>query len=176
MKPARLLLVFVAIGVLPISRVLAAAGFYVVDTADAYQRSTALRDLLPQVNERLAKLQKEFTAQSVGLKRDISNTEMTPMPLELVRSRKASALLKLRELEAKTAIQEHAIGAANERAIAQVDAVVAQIRTELAKEYGATAVLPAQDVLYFKRGAAFDLTDELYKRLNQRLPHVALAP
>ncbi|MCU0756213.1 MAG: hypothetical protein MUE46_13980 [Xanthomonadales bacterium] len=147
-----------------------------VDLREAYERSTALRQLLTEVDQALTEVAEQHESKTAPLREELTALRTSRMHEDEKRKRRASLLLALSEAEEAAQQQAQVIGAANEQAVAKVDATIAQIEEALKAEHGARAVLRAQEVLWFRSGAPFDVTEALYERLNRQLPKITLQP
>ncbi len=145
-----------------------------VDLREAYERSTALRQLLVEVDQALTEVAERHETTTAPLREELTALRQSRMHEDEKRKRRASLLLALSEADDAAQQQSQLIGAANEKAVARVDAAIAEIEETLKAEHGARAVLRAQEVLWFRSGAAFDVTEALYTRLNQQLPTISL--
>lgn len=145
-----------------------------VDLSDAYQQSTALADLIVQVDAQVASLRGAFEKQRQPLLDELEALKTTKMHADAQLARKRELLLALAELEATSAKQQQVLGKANAQATARVDREIEAVEAELKAEYGLVAIFRTQDLLYQRAGNGLDLGAELYRRLNQRLPKVDL--
>lgn len=145
-----------------------------IDLADAYSESQALQSLIAQVDARMQSIRVAFEEKRAPLLADLEALKTSKMSEEALRDRKRQLLLQLAELENQAAKEQLAVGKANEQATAQVDAEVVKLENELKLEHGLLAIFRTQDLLYQREGNALDLSAELYKRLNQRLPKIEL--
>ena len=148
-----------------------AANILISDTRDAFDQVQALKAVLLEVDQRIQAIQKKY------------ETDVAPLSAELEKlraaagenqQRKAQILLQIAQLQKQTALRQQAVGKANEKAFAQIDAMVSTIELELKTERRADAVLRAQDTLYFNAACPCNITQEIYQRLNKRLPKVVL--
>jgi hypothetical protein len=146
-----------------------------VDLREAYERASALQQLLTEVDRELTRVAEAHEARIAPLREELEALKTSRMHEDEKRKRRASLLLALSEAEEATQQQAQAVGAANERAVAAVDAAIAEIEEALKAEHGARAVLRAQDVLWYRVGAPFDVTNAVYERLNRQLPKVELS-
>ena len=144
------------------------------DTRDAFTRVNALKTLLAEVDTRIQAIQKTYEQQVAPLSAELEQLRK-PGQTGQNQQRKAQLLLQIAALQKNASVQQQAIGAANEKALAQIDVAVGAIEAELQKERGVDAVLRVQDTLYFNKGCTCNITEEIYKRLNARLPKLALA-
>lgn len=145
-----------------------------VDLADAYEQSTALKGLIGQVDGRMQSIRSAFEAKRDPILADIEALKTTKMHVDAQRERKRELLLKLAELEELAAREQQAVGKANEQATGKVEAEVEKLETELKQEYKLVAIFRTQDLLYQPENSPLDLSAELYKRLNTRLPQIEL--
>jgi len=144
------------------------------DTRDAFTRVSALKSLLAEVDSRIQAIQKSYELQVAPLSTELEQLRK-PGQTGQNQQRKAALLLKIAALQKDASVQQQAVGAANEKALAQIDIAVVAIEAELKKERAADAVLRVQDTLYFNAACACNITEEIYKRLNARLPRLALS-
>ena len=151
----------------------ASKNILISDTRDAFERVNALKSLLVDVDSRIQAIQKSYELEVAPLTAELEQLRK-PGQTGQNQQRKAALLLKIAALQKQASVQQQAIGAANEKALAQIDAAVIAIEAELKKERAADAVLRVQDTLYFNANCACNITEEIYKRLNARLPTLAL--
>ncbi len=148
--------------------------FLISDTRDAFTRVNALKSLLAEVDSRIQAIQKSYELQVAPLSAELEQLRK-PGQIGQNQQRKADLLLKIAALQKDASVQQQAVGAANEKALAQIDTAVIAIEAELKKERAADAVLRVQDTLYFNAKCACNITEEIYSRLNVRLPKLALS-
>lgn len=144
------------------------------DTRDAFERVGALKSLLLEVDTRIQTIQKAYEQAVAPLTSELEQLRK-PGQTGQNQQRKATLLLQIAALQKQASVQQQAVGAANEKALAQIDIAVIAIEAELKKERGADAVLRVQDTLYFNANCACNITEEIYQRLNARLPKLALS-
>jgi hypothetical protein len=144
------------------------------DTRDAFERVSALKSLLLEVDTRIQAIQRSYEQAVAPLTAELEQLR-APGQTGQNQQRKASLLLQIAALQKQASVQQQAVGAANEKALAQIDIAVIAIEAELKKERAADAVLRVQDTLYFNANCACNITEEIYKRLNVRLPKLALS-
>jgi len=145
--------------------------YLVVDLGDAYTYSTALAGLLAQVDSELKLMADQRRPELVKLRAQIADLKKQPgdtREQQLDRARRIDAI------DAAAERDEELLAVANQSAIAQVNEQIAKIKTELAAEVGAREVLDIQDTLYVREACPCDYTQQLYARLNERLPRVAI--
>lgn len=151
-----------------------AAGIAYIDLADAYESASALKQLIPQLDAAMAAIRTEFEQKRQPLIDEIEALKTSRMHEDARRDIKRQLLLKLAALEQDIAARQQKIAKANEQATTQVDAEIIKIEAELRAEYGLRALLRTQDLLYFDPASPLNLSAELYRRLNARLPSVEL--
>ncbi len=144
------------------------------DTRDAFERVSALKSLLLEVDTRIQTIQKAYEQEVAPLTAELEQLRK-PGQTGQNQQRKASLLLQIAALQKQASVQQQAVGAANEKALAQIDIAVLAIEAELKKERAADAVLRVQETLYFNASCACNITEEIYQRLNARLPKLVLS-
>ena len=144
------------------------------DTRDAFERVGALKALLVEVDSQIQAIQKAYELEAAPLKLELEQLRK-PGQTGQNQPRKATLLLQIAALQKRASAQQQEIGVANENALAQIDRAVIAIEAELKKERAADAVLRVQDTLYFNAKCPCNITEEIYKRLNARLPKLALS-
>lgn len=143
----------------------------VVDLGDAYTRSTALAGLLADVDRELKNLSNRHRPELLALRREIAQLKKQGGD---TRDRQLAAARRIEAIDAAAEQEEERLALANQAAIAKVNAQIAAIKRELAAEAGAKTVLDIQETLYLRAGCSCDYTEQLYQRLNARMPHVAM--
>lgn len=149
----------------------AAPAVLVVDLSDAYSRSTALAGLLADVDKELKRLADTLRPKRQQLQQTLRELKQQGAS---TRDEQLKVARQIAELDASSEAAEDHLADANQRAIAEVDAAIANVKTELRQSLGARAVLDIQETLYVRPDCACDVTDQLYARLNKRLPAVQL--
>ena len=158
----------------PVLKTLVLKNILISDTRDAFTRVNALKSLLAEVDTRIQAIQKSYELQAAPLSAELEQLRK-PGQTGQNQQRKAALLLKIAALQKNASVQQQAVGAANEKALAQIDIAIAAIEAELKKERAADAVLRVQDTLYFNVKCTCNITEEIYKRLNARLPKMTLS-
>lgn len=149
----------------------AATRVLVVDLGEAYTRSTALAGLLADVDKALQKLTATHRPE-----RDALRSQLRELKAQGPATRDAQLVIarKLSDLEAAAELAEDQLANANQTAIAEVDAAIAEVKSALRTATGASAILDIQETLYVRPDCRCDATEELYAQLNARLPKVTL--
>jgi hypothetical protein len=148
------------------------------DLRDAVTRLQAMKTLFAEVDQKIKRVHEQHAAnikplqQQLELLRNKPSTDQAKAQAD--RQQKASLLLKIAQFNSNAASEQQKIGAANELAIRKIDAVVAVVERELQAERRAATILRAQDALYFDAQCVCNVTEEIYKRVNARLPKVSL--
>jgi Skp family chaperone for outer membrane proteins len=148
-----------------------AADVLISDTRDAYERVFAMKGLLAQVNQRIQSIQSDYEKAVAPLATELQTLRQTAGQHQ---KRKAALLIQIAQLQKRAAADQQIVGSANEKALAQIEAAITRIEAELKSERAASAVLRAQDALYFNAACACNITEEIYRRLNARLPSITL--
>ena len=143
----------------------------VVDLSDAYTRSTALAGLLADVDKELKRLADTLRPKRQQLQRELRELKSQG---PATRDQQLKLARQIAELDASSESAEDHLADANQRAIAEVDAAIAEVKSQLKQSLGARAVLDIQETLYVRPNCRCDVTDQLYARLNEKLPSVQL--
>lgn len=143
----------------------------VVDLSEAYARSSALAQLLRDVDGELQAITARHRPALLALR-----AELRVLKEQGDQTREAQLRLarRINEIESAAQADEERLAAANQAAIAQVDAAIAAVKATLGAERGARAVLDIQEVQYVRPDCECLATARLYELLNARLPSVAL--
>lgn len=149
----------------------AAPPVLVVDLSDAYTRSTALAGLLADVDKELKRLADTLRPKRQQLQQSLRELKAQGAS---TRDEQLKIARQIAELDAASEAAEDHLADANQRAIAEVDAAIAEVKTQLKQSLGARAVLDIQETLYLRPNCPCDVTDQLYARLNEKLPAVQL--
>lgn len=166
---------FIALLALSGAGILRAEPVAFVNLADAYEQSTALKGLIPQLDAAMADVRAQFDSARAPLASALEELKSAEIDEDTRLKRKRDLLLKLQSLEQRSAKRQQAIAKANEQSTALVEAEILKIREELKQELGLNAVFPTQDLLYMPAGnSPLELSAELYRRLNARLPRLQL--
>jgi Skp family chaperone for outer membrane proteins len=146
----------------------------IVDSRDAYERVAALKALFAEVDVKIRAVRGRYESAAQPLQKSLEALKNSGLKPEDTRKQKAQLLLKLADLQKLASVEQQQIGRANEKALAQFDQQMLAIALELQTERGAKAVLQAQDLLYYRADCPCNVTEEIYKRINARLPKLVL--
>ena len=144
------------------------------DTRDAYEQITAMKSLLAQVDSRAKQIRADYEKTVVPLQAELEQLRKSPGDPAIARQRKAQLLLQIAQQQQSASAAQQALGAANEAAVRKVDQVIAAVEKELLQQRKAKALLHAQDTLYARPDCPCNITAELYRLVNSRLPSITL--
>lgn len=146
----------------------------IVDSRDAYERVAALKALFAEVDAKIKAVRGRYESAAQPLQQSLEALKNSGQKPEEMRKQKAQLLLKLADLQKLASLEQQQIGRANEKALAEFDTQMLAIALELQTERGAKAVLQAQDLLYYRADCPCNVTEEIYQRINARLPKLVL--
>jgi len=146
----------------------------IVDSRDAYERVAALKALFAEVDVKIRAVRSAYESAAQPLQQSLTALKNSGQKPEEMRKQKAQLLLKLADLQKRASVQQQQIGRANEKALAEFDQQMLAIAQQLQTERGAKAVLQAQDLLYYRADCPCNVTEEIYKRINAKLPKLVL--
>ncbi len=152
-----------------------AAEVIVTDLRDAVTRLQAMQTLFAEVDQKIKRVHEQHTANVKPLQQRLDLLRNKPSAnAQTDRQQKTALLLQIAQFNNAAAAEQQKIGAANEQAMRKIDAAVQAAERELLIERRASAALRAQDVLYFDARCVCNVTEEIYKRVNAKLPKVQL--
>lgn len=137
--------------------------------------STAAQDVREQLEKKQKSFQDEISKkedelqkenQELGHEQSVLSKPAFEKKAEAFRSKATKAQ---KEVQSKKALLDSAF----ERSIGQIQKAVTDIITDMAKEKGFTVAIPTSQVLY--ADPKLDITDEVLKRLNQKLPKIKVS-
>jgi Skp family chaperone for outer membrane proteins len=147
----------------------------IVDSRDAYARVPALKQLLSEVDQKIRAARGRFEAEAAPHEAALAALKKSGQPPENTRKQKAELLLKIAALQKAASLEQQRIGRANEAALAEFEKQLALVSAEIKRERKASALLMAQDVIYYRPDCPCNVTEEVYKRINTRMPRLTLA-
>jgi Skp family chaperone for outer membrane proteins len=150
------------------------AGFLVMDSDRVATESTAMRSIFNQMAKRhdeeagaykmaVDKLDGEFAP--------IQKAKDTMDPAEYQKALDQYNAIKA-QIDGVRKKVEDGMNAAGEKAIAQFNAAATEVSQQVRQEHGIARFVDGAAVLYIRDGSGYDVTDEVIKRLNARLPDV----
>ncbi|MCC6592641.1 MAG: hypothetical protein IT479_05135 [Xanthomonadales bacterium] len=148
-----------------------AAQVLVVDLSEAYSRSSALAQLLREVDGELKAIAGRHRPALQALRNELQTLKASGAAS---RDKQWQVPRRIAAIEAAAEVDEDRLAAANQRAIARVDSAIAEAKEALRLEAGARAVLDIQETRYVRPGCGCLASDRLYELLNERLPKVEL--
>ena len=143
----------------------------VVDLSEAYTRSTALAGLLADVDQELQALAQRHRPELERLSAEMRELKQTGAA---TRDRQLQLIRRINEIDTQAEREQERLSEANQRAIAEVDAAIAEVKQLLKSERNAAAVLDIQETQYVRPDCECMVSDDLYRLLNERLPKVVL--
>ncbi len=143
----------------------------VVDLSEAYTRSTALAGLLAAVDQELEALSRRHRPELERLSAEMRELKQAGTA---TRDRQLQLIRRINEIDTQAEREQERLSEANQRAIAEVDAAIAEVKKRLKSERGAAAVLDIQETQYVRPDCDCLVSDDLYRLLNERLPEVSL--
>jgi Skp family chaperone for outer membrane proteins len=148
-----------------------AAPVLVVDLSEAYTRSTALAGLLAAVDQELQALAQRHRPELERLSAEMRELKQAGTG---TRDRQLQLIRRINEIDTQAEREQERLSEANQRAIAEVDAAIAEVKKLLKSQLGAAAVLDIQETQYVRQDCDCMISDDLYRLLNERLPEVTL--
>jgi Skp family chaperone for outer membrane proteins len=148
----------------------------VVDTQGVFAQSKAGQNMRSQFEEQMKKLVAEGKKTEEGLQADATKlTEERALLAQDDFVKRAEALQKRGgEFQQSYQMKQSALQLGLQRAEARVESTLRPIFAEILKEKGATILFDQAVVL--AGGADMDISAEVLKRLNERLPTVEVKP
>lgn len=147
-------------------------GFLVLDSDRVAAESTAMRSIFDQMARRhdeeagaykmaVDKLDGEFAP--------VQKAKDTIDPAEYQKALDQYNTIKA-QIEGVRKKVEDGMSAAGEKAIAQFNAAATEVSQQVRRDHGIARFVDGAAVLYIRDGSGYDVTDEVIKRLNARLP------
>lgn len=150
---------------------LPASPVLVVDLSEAYARSSALAQLLREVDDELKAIAGRHRPPLQQLRAELRALKERGAA---TRDEQLAVARRIAAIEAAAEVDEERLAQANQAAIARVNAAINEVKEALRLEAGARAVLDIQETQYVRPGCECLATDRLYELLNERLPRVEL--
>lgn len=149
-----------------------AATVAVVDMQKILQESTAAKNIRQQINSKRDAYQAQITKEEENLRNEEKKiaekrSALSPEAFEQERKKFNDKFVKVqRNVQEKRSKLDLAL----KQSLSIVNKNVIDIISELSKEHGFEIAIPTQQILY--AGSALDITSEVLKRLNGKLPKV----
>ena len=153
-----------------------AAPVLVFDAARLFERSKVGRSIARKTEKLQSALSDEVEATRTSLEADAKRLEEQRALLPQAQLRERAEELRLRQLtkEREISAQLRAIQAGQQKAQLDVLEEVYEVMEGLVEEYNAQLVLERNVLYYYDE--ALDVTDNLIRRLNQRITTVDVQP
>jgi len=149
--------------------------FAVIDVQRVIREAKATQSIRPQIEKLKSGYEKDFEKQEQELRaanQDLAQQRAILSPeayAERRRDFQQRATAAQREVQETKRRLDHALGTA----MSKVHGMLRQVTAEIAKERSLTAIFPRSAVILVER--RYDITDEVLKRLDERLPSVAVS-
>ena len=142
----------------------------VVDTQRVIHESKAGKAIEAQLQQRFATYQKDFAKQEAELKstRQALQKQQTILAQDAFTAKAKEFDMHVGEVGRNEQQAQRALLVAQNEAMAKEIGAIREILEEIAKKRGANLVLDRAAVMFFD--AAFDVTDEVLKRLDEKMP------
>jgi Skp family chaperone for outer membrane proteins len=152
----------------------APGAFLVLDTGRLAAEAAAMRSIAAQAAQR-----RDVEAAAYNMALDKLETEFEPAraaaaTMEPAERQKAQEAFAKAKAHADGVLErtEAEMNAAIEKAVARFNAVSDAVGKEVLRERGAARFVDRGVVLYIRAGSPYDATDEVIRRINERLPDV----
>lgn len=152
------------------------ASFLVMDADRLAAESTAMRSVFDQMAKRrdveaaaynmaLDKLESEF--EPVRKARETMDPAEYQKALDQYNSIRA-------QIDGVLKSVQDGMNAAGEKAVAQFNTAATLIGQQVRQDYGVSRFVDGSAVLYVREGSGYDVTDEVIKRVNAKLPSITV--
>jgi len=148
----------------------------VVDMTQIMRDSKAARDVQGQVEQQMNAYSKEVEQQEGELKklRDDLERQRNALAPEVFNQRSQEYQQRYVALDRDVQTKRQALQQSYSDAMTRVENVAMQIIADIAKERKATMVVAKAALLYMNNG--MDVTQDVTKRLDEKLPKMAVGP
>jgi Skp family chaperone for outer membrane proteins len=142
----------------------------VVDTQRVIHESKAGKAIEAQLQQRFAAYQKDFAKQEAELKsnRQALQKQQSILAQDAFTAKAKEFDMHVGEVGRSEKQAQRALLIAQNEAMAKEIGAIREILEEIAKKRGANLVLDRAAVMFFD--VAFDVTDEVLKRLDEKMP------
>jgi len=146
----------------------------VVDTRTLRDKSKAANMVSEQLKKKGAEFEKEMRRQEQPLQQEGEALQRQAASLspETLNQKKRDFERKLREYDRAVQAKRQALQRADSEASEKIEAVILDIISEIVKERKIDLVFPRAQLVVFS--PAFDVTDEVLKKLNERMPSLTV--
>ena len=146
----------------------------VVDTRTLRDKSKAANMVSEQLKKKGADYEKEMRRQEQPLQQEgeALQRQASSLSPETLNQKKRDFERKLREYDRAVQAKRQALQRADAEASEKIEAVILDIISEIVKERKVDLVFPRAQLVVFS--PAFDVTDEVLQKLNERLPSLTV--
>ncbi len=143
----------------------------VVNTQSVMKDSTAFKAIRDQLDAKQKAYQAEISKQEEALQKNKQELDKQSSALakEALQAKAKEFQAKVTEIQQQVQIKKKTLDSGYELAVAQIQKTLSEVVVELAKEKGFTVAIPSSQLLYAE--ASMDITPEVTKRLNEKLPN-----
>lgn len=144
----------------------------VVDIQKVLEKSTAAVDIRDRIKKQRDKYQSEISKEEEKLRADEQKlaTESSVLAKQAFEKKREEFKAKLIKVQKDVQDKRANLDSSLSSSLEQVQKVVFEIIAELASEKGFEVAVPASQILYWK--PEVDITNEVLKRLDKKLPKV----
>jgi Skp family chaperone for outer membrane proteins len=150
------------------------ATFLVMDADRLAAESTAMRSVFDQMAKR-----RDVEATAYNMAMDKLDAEFEPVrktrdtmdPAEFQKALDQYNSISS-QIEGVLKTVQEGMNAAGEKAVAQFDTAATLIGQQVRQDYGVSRFVDGSAVLYVREGSGCDVTDEVIKRVNAKLPDI----
>lgn len=146
--------------------------FAVINIQKVLRLSQATKAIKPQIQSLRDRFQSQIRQREQALKTENTNLqrERSVLAPEAYEQKRRGFQSRITALQSDVQGLRRRLDVAGRNAMAQVNVQFRQIAAQIAKEKNLQVIIPRSTAIYVEN--AFDITDEVLKRLDQRLPSV----
>jgi Skp family chaperone for outer membrane proteins len=154
----------------------ATAAFLVMDADRLAAESTAMRSVFDQMAKR-----RDIEVAAYNMAVDKLDAEFEPAlkaratmdPAEFQNAQDQYNTIRS-QIDGVLKTVQDGMNAAGEKAIAQFNTAATLIGQQVRQEHGVSRFVDGSAVLYIREGSGYDVTDEVIKRVNAKLPDITV--
>jgi Skp family chaperone for outer membrane proteins len=146
----------------------------VVDIRALHEKSKAASMVGEQLKQKRAEYEKEMRRQEQPLQQESETLQRQASSLspDALNQKKREFEKKLADLDRSVQAKRQALQRADAEAVEKLDTVIRDIIAEMAKEKKVDLVFPSTQLVMFS--PAFDVTDAVLQKLDERLPSLTV--
>ena len=152
------------------------AAFLVMDADRLAAESTAMRSVFEQMAKR-----RDVEAAAYNMALDKLESEFEPArkakdtmdPAEFQKAQDQYNSIRA-QIDGVLKTVQDGMNAAGEKAIAQFNTAATLIGQQVRQDHGVSRFVDGSAVLYVREGSGYDVTDEVIKRVNAKLPSITV--